>query len=216
MRVEDYFDIAPNPLTAIPELWAYCENFSGGEFRPMANDNGSNGKTGPLDRLDGARGLVTMIATDDTLTVEQRVLCTFETQIDTLVFPTLQRREQASYAIEAFATIFRDGRLSGDNRLIMAELSKTVVACREAAGAIPQLSKSDIKRAWVPRLNGNNPRWSSVLAEGMIDFLLAADELPQSIAPNGTVLTTKGRIFSREQVAEMMRPSWADPQFLRE
>ena len=176
-------------------------------------DNGSNGTTS-LDRLDGARALVTMVATDDSLTVEQRVLCTFETQIDTLIFPTQLRREQAAYAIEAFAKIFREGRLSGNNRLIMAELSKTVIACREAAGAIPLPTKSDLKRAWIPRLNDNH--WSSLLAEGLIDFLLAADELPQSIAPNGTVLTTKGRIFSREQVARMLRPSWADPQFWRE
>ncbi len=179
----------------------------------MANDNGSNGKTNGLDRLDGARGLVTMIATDDSLTVEQRVLCTFETQIDTLVFPTQQCREQAAYAIEAFAKIFREARLSGNNQLIMAELSKTVIASREAARAIPQPTKSDIKRAWVPRLNDN--RWSSFLAEGLIDFVLAADELPQAIQPNGAVLTTRGRPFSREQVAQMLRPSWADPQVWR-
>ena len=179
----------------------------------MANDNGSNGKTNGLDRFDGVRGLVTMIATDDTLTIEQRVLCTFETQIDTLIFPTQQRREQAAYAIEAFAKIFREGRLSGKNQLIMAELSKVLIACREAARAIPLPTKSDIKRAWIPLLNDN--RWSSFLAEGLIDFLLAADEVPQAIGPNDAVVTTKGRTFSREKVAEMLRPSWADPQVWR-
>ena len=142
------------------------------------------------------------------------MLCTFETQIDTLVFPTQQRREQVAYAVEAFAEIFREGRLSGDNRLIMAELSKTVIACQEAARLIPQLSKSDIKRAWVSRLNDTG--WSSFLAEGLIDFLLAVDELPEAITPIGAVVTTRGRVFDREQVAQMLRPVYADPQFWRQ
>ena len=115
-------------------------------------DNGSNGRTNGLDRLDGARGLVTMVATDDSLTVEQRVLAIFELEIDTLHYPNQQHREQAAYAVEAFAKIFREGRLSGNNQLIIAELSKSVIACRKAAGAIPLPTKSDIKRAWIPRL----------------------------------------------------------------
>ncbi len=179
------------------------------------SENGSNGKTNGLDRFDGARGLVTMIATDDSLTFEHRVLRAFELEIDTLRYPNQQRREQASNAIEAFAKIFRESRLSGNNQLIMAELSKVLIACREAARAIPLPTKSDIKRAWVPRLNDTNPPWSSFLAEGLIDFVLPADELPQAIAPNGAVVTTRGRVFDREQVAEMMRPSYADPQFWR-
>ena len=177
----------------------------------MAN-NGSSGKTADLDPLDGAVGEALQTLADPELTPEGRTAKTL-LELSELAYLNQQRRDAAAHDIAAFTKVIREARLSGNSHMMMTELGKLDLLLRKVhARPIPQPSKSDVKKEWVPRLNGNNPRWSSFLAEGMIDFLLAADELPQAVAPDGAVLTTKGRTLTREQVAVMLRPSYADPK----
>src|SRR5208337_4504397 len=160
----------------------------------MAN-NGSSGKTADLDPLDGAVGEALQTLADPELTPECRCAKTLLELAD-LPYLNQQRRDAAAHDIAAFTKVIREARLSGNSEMMMTELGKLDLLLRKVhARPIPQPTKSDLKRAWVPRLNDN--RWSSFLAEGMIDFLLCADELPQAIQPNGAGLTTRGRTFRR-------------------
>ena len=132
----------------------------------MASDSGRNVKTNGLDRFDGAAAKALQTLADPELTPEGRTAKTL-LELSEVAYPNQQRRDGAAHEITAFAKLIHEAR-SDNFQMMMTDLGKLAALVRTVhARPIPQFSKSDIKRAWTPRLYENNPRWSSSLAEGI-------------------------------------------------
>ncbi|MGO9056408.1 MAG: hypothetical protein ACLQU2_03360 [Candidatus Binataceae bacterium] len=177
-----------------------------------------NGTTA-LESVFGERALVDAILDDPDLTIRGIVRKAFEQVIDPLIdkAPSAQRRELIGYEIKDFKRILREGLLAGDHRMIREALGKCVHAITLHANTpLPERNLSDIKAAWVARLNDiPDFGWSSFNAEAAIGYLFHRDDEPAAIGPHGDLLSKKGVIITRAGAADLAKPPYAKDEVWR-